>query len=146
VIHKIYFWNWLMLAKKYRLTGRVVHALTRKWQRFHGSFFSLMFFAQVSRYRYHQISFHVSKKVDKSAVVRNRLKRIVIESLVTHKGYLEVVWGGYYKFFLTINMKKLQDRQQLVANNDKKAMTAQVMDWFEKDWDWVHKCFPVVGF
>jgi len=32
-------------------------------------------------------------------------------------------------------MKKLQDRQQLVANNDKKAMTAQVMDWFEKDWD-----------
>ncbi len=159
-----------MFQKKFRLKGKDVRFLTRKWIRYYGKYFSFHSFPQYPNILHNQISCHISIKYDKRAVHRNRLKRIILQYMqknnIATKKFL--TWwnalismynqwkNGYYKIFIGLNKqnieifkekikkldKKMQKRtiEQLLTEHFAERMARLERQWW-KWWKWWKKRF-----
>lgn len=68
-----------MLSKQYRLPRKEFKKVCKKGRLFQGKFFSLLAIGQ--KQPVVRFAFIVSKKIDKKAVARNRIKRLLSEAV-----------------------------------------------------------------
>lgn len=69
-----------MFKQQHRLQGKEVRFLTRKRQVFAQRWFAVFFVDQYPNRPFFQISFHVPLALSKRAVIRHKIKRILIQS------------------------------------------------------------------
>lgn len=94
-----------LFKKQQRLQGKEVRFLTKKRQVFARWLFTIFFVEQYPNRPFHQLSFHVPLLVSKRAVVRHKIKRMLIrtsETFLAQKGQ-----APYYKAFVTLHKMKL---------------------------------------
>ena len=108
-----------MLKRHQRLVWKEVRFLTRKRQVFSYWLFTMYYVEQYPNRLFHQFSYHVPLLVSKRAVVRHKVKRILLRNLETKILHLDF-WNMYYKWFITLNKSKLS---QLLAFLEKKDST-----------------------
>lgn len=97
-----------MLPKKHRPTTKSVHFLLRRGKRRHGKLISV---ARVGNQRSIRRGVHIAKKVARLATQRNAARRAVL-GVVEERGGVGLRGG---LFFVTVNKKNADLRQQLVA-------------------------------
>ncbi len=84
-----------MLLKKFRLSGKVIKQQMRKSRSFSVPFCTMLVAKNALSYnRYGSI---ISKKVDKRAVARNRIRRMCYDCIA---GFLESINQGYDIMFI----------------------------------------------
>ena len=117
-----------MLKRKLRLQWKDVRFLTRKRQVFSNGIFTIFYIEQYPNRQYHQISYLVPLAVSKRAVVRHKVKRILIAE---HEKSLSSYdfWWKWYKCFVSMNKSKLA---QLLAILEKKDST-QLKNYLESE-------------
>ena len=108
-----------MLKRHQRLVWKEVRFLTRKRQIFSYWLFTMYYIEQYPNRLFHQFSYHIPLLVSKRAVVRHKVKRILLRNLEARILRLDF-WNMYYKWFITLNKSKLS---QLLAFLEKKDST-----------------------
>ena len=108
-----------MLKRHQRLVWKEVRFLTRKRQVFSYWLFTMYYIEQYPNRLFHQFSYHIPLLVSKRAVVRHKVKRILLYNLEARILHLDF-WNMYYKWFITLNKSKLS---QLLAFLEKKDST-----------------------
>lgn len=108
-----------MLKRHQRLVWKEVRFLTRKRQVFSYWLFTMYYIEQYPNRLFHQFSYHIPLLVSKRAVVRHKVKRILLRNLEARILRLDF-WNMYYKWFITLNKSKLS---QLLAFLEKKDST-----------------------
>gem|GEM_PF-4583738 len=66
--------------------------------------------------------------------MRHQVKRIILSQAMNNFLPQKALDGAYYKFFLKINMKRMDDWHQLLVKNEKKDMLNHICQWFSSDW------------
>jgi hypothetical protein len=108
-----------LLKRHQRLVWKEVRFLTRKRQVFSYWLFTMYYIEQYPNRLFHQFSYHIPLLVSKRAVVRHKVKRILLCNLEARILPLDF-WNMYYKWFITLNKSKLS---QLLAFLEKKDST-----------------------
>ena len=108
-----------MLKRHQRLVWKEVRFLTRKRQVFSYWLFTMYYIEQYPNRLFHQFSYHIPLLVSKRAVVRHKVKRILLRNLEARILRLDF-WNMYYKWFITLHKSKLS---QLLAFLEKKDST-----------------------
>lgn len=112
----MFYFTWRVVFKKQqRLQGKEVRFLTRKRQFFSRWLFTIFFVEQYSNRKFHQLSFHIPLLVSKRAVVRHKIKRILIQAFEQTFPTYE---GPYYKCFITLHKMKLQPLLTFLEKKD----------------------------
>jgi len=111
-----------------RLQWKDVRFLTKKRQVFSQGLLTIFYVEQYPNRKFHQFSFHIPLLVSKRAVVRHKVKRILINSLEKHIPLLNF-WWKYYKCYITLHKMRLQ---QLLEILDKKNST-QLVSYLENE-------------
>lgn len=117
-----------MFKARERLQWKDVRFLTKKRQVFSQGLLTIFYVEQYPNRKFHQFSFHIPLLVSKRAVVRHKVKRILINSLEKHIPLLNF-WWKYYKCYITLHKMRLQ---QLLEILDKKNST-QLVSYLENE-------------
>jgi RNase P protein component len=100
-----------------RLQWKDVRFLTKKRQVFSQWLLTIFYVEQYPNRKFHQFSFHVPILVSKRAVVRHKVKRLLINSLEKQLPSLDF-WWKYYKCYITLRKMKLQQLLEILAKKD----------------------------
>ena len=117
-----------MFKTRERLQWKDVRFLTKKRQVFSQGLLTIFYVEQYPNRKFHQFSFHIPLLVSKRAVVRHKVKRILINSLEKQIPMLNF-WWKYYKCYITLHKMRLQ---QLLEILDKKNST-QLVNYLENE-------------
>ena len=117
-----------MFKARERLQWKDVRFLTKKRQVFSQGLLTIFYVEQYPNRKFHQFSFHIPLLVSKRAVVRHKVKRILINSLEKHIPLLNF-WWKYYKCYITLHKMRLQ---QLLEILDKKNSN-QLVSYLENE-------------
>lgn len=98
-----------MLNTKYRLNNKDINYMIKRGNKMHDRFFTRYIIPQYPNRPYHQISFHISKKLAKSAVVRRSLKRPLLNHLRLTDFPHTPVRSSFFKIFVISNKKYITD-------------------------------------
>jgi len=109
-----------MFKRVFRLKGRAVKFLTKKWKYFSSGHFSFFFFEQYPNQRFNQISVFVTVKLDKRAVKRNIVKRSVLKVLEKYNFVNQPLKWKFYKIFVILQKNNITQLQEKIAYSDKK--------------------------
>lgn len=96
----------MAFPRKQRLKGKEVRFLLRKRQVFVQGYFVFYFFPQYPNIQHHQVSFQIPLLFSKKAVLRNQLKRSLLQQ-INPQWMEQKIAGRYYKVFITLNKKKI---------------------------------------
>ena len=118
----------IVFKARERLQWKDVRFLTKKRQVFSQGLLTIFYVEQYPNRKFHQFSFHIPLLVSKRAVVRHKVKRILINSLEKHIPLLNF-WWKYYKCYITLHKMRLQ---QLLEILDKKNST-QLVSYLENE-------------
>lgn len=116
-----------MFKKQQRLQGKEVRFLTKKRQVFARWLFTIFFVEQYPNRSFHQLSFHIPLLVSKRAVVRHKIKRILIQSFEQLLPSLDF-GGKFYKCFITLHKMKLDLLQKLLQEKSDIKLKAYLQD------------------
>lgn len=106
-----------MFKRQERLNWKDVRFLTKKRQVFSKWIFTIFYVKQYPNRKYHQFSFHIPLLISKRAIVRHKVKRILVqfcENLIPTLNF----WGDHYKWFITISKTKLQTLIEILQKKD----------------------------
>lgn len=106
-----------MFKARERLQWKDVRFLTKKRQVFSQWLLTIFYVEQYPNRKFHQFSFHVPILVSKRAVVRHKVKRLLINSLEKQLPSLDF-WWKYYKCYITLHKMKLQQLLEILAKKD----------------------------
>jgi ribonuclease P protein component len=126
-----------MQKKHQRLTGKDIAYMLKKAKKRAGSNFLVYCLPQYSHRQYHQWSFTISLKIDKRAVKRNYLKRLLVERFAFA---LREHHPKYAKFFILPHKHMLEQRKQLIATRDKTTIRKRVQGWLDQDIAAIFSC------
>ncbi|RKW22690.1 hypothetical protein D8B45_04455 [Candidatus Gracilibacteria bacterium] len=106
-----------LLKKQQRLQGKEVRFLTKKRQVFSDAIFVFFYVEQYPNRHFHQISFHIPLLVSKRAVIRHKIKRILIQSFES-AFQSQPASGKRFKCFITLHKMKLKPLLELLDHKD----------------------------
>lgn len=106
-----------MFKTRERLQWKDVRFLTKKRQVFSQWLLTIFYVEQYPNRKFHQFSFHVPILVSKRAVVRHKVKRILINSLEKQLPSLDF-WWKHYKCYITLHKMKLQQLLEILDKKD----------------------------
>jgi len=121
-----------MHPQKQRLTWKEVMFLTRKrnfipaWQ------FGFFYFRQYQNNKFNQISSHITLKLDKRAVHRRKIKRIILQYLDSKDVIHKPINWKYRKIFIILNKNQLDQLQKLIISQDKPKLKQYVLNTFSQ--------------
>jgi uncharacterized membrane-anchored protein YitT (DUF2179 family) len=121
-----------MLQKDKRLNWKDIIFLTKKRQFIPGGIFWFFYVKQYPNRKYNQLSSHITIKLDKRATRRRIIKRAIIDVIEKQWRAKTPIKGSYYKIFIILNKKKLEDLQKLIASKDKNAIIKYVKKIFSQ--------------
>ena len=116
----------MTLARTQRLTGKDVRYMVRKSKLVHGKVLTFFCIPQYPNRQYSQCSIHIPKKLHKSAVIRNKLKRAALSLLQEHYIATQKVkltnskssWSVHFqKIFIIVNKKYLPTLTEQLAQS-----------------------------
>lgn len=116
-----------MFKKQQRLQGKEVRFLTKKRQVFSQGLFTIFFVEQYPNRHFHQLSFHIPLLVSKRAVVRHKIKRILIQAFENQLPTLDF-GGKFYKCFITLHKMKLDPLLKLLAEKSHTKLKTYLQD------------------
>lgn len=117
-----------MFKTKERLQWKDVRFLTKKRQVFSQGLLTIFYVEQYPNRKFHQFSFHIPLLVSKRAVVRHKVKRILINSLEKQLPTLNF-WWKYYKCYTTLHKMRLQQLLEILA----KKNSTQLVSYLENE-------------
>lgn len=122
-----------MLWKWFRLTGRSVSFLLSSKRRFRGHYFVFSYAPVRGVVHHHRCSFHVSKKIHKSSVVRHLIKRSVLNYCLRQDFFFVPIHGKYLDVFLHCNPHSYDLWKWFVDNKPRKDIVQNVSLRFASD-------------
>ena len=117
-----------MFKARERLQWKDVRFLTKKRQVFSQGLLTIFYVEQYPNRKFHQFSFHIPLLVSKRAVVRHKVKRILINSLEKHIPLLNF-WWKYYKCYITLHKMRLQQLLEILS----KKNSTQLVSYLENE-------------
>ena len=118
----------IVFKARERLQWKDVRFLTKKRQVFSQWLLTIFYVEQYSNRKFHQFSFHIPLLVSKRAVVRHKVKRILINSLEKHIPLLNF-WWKYYKCYITLHKMRLQQLLEILS----KKNSTQLVSYLENE-------------
>lgn len=119
-----------MLKKGSRLTWKDINFMFKKQQMIFWKDFSFFYIPQYQNRQHNQISINIPTKLHKRATKRNMLRRIIYD-------YIKQTWfenkkfkKWYYKIFVILNKKSLQNIQQKIETLNKKDIKDYITKTF----------------
>ncbi len=120
-----------MLKKIYRLNGKDINFLFRKQNLISWKYFTFFYYKQYPNRKYNQFSLQLSTKLSKKAVVRNFIKRSIVD-YINKKWYIKKrFWKNYYKIFIVFNKKYTLDLKERVETVEKKLIKKEIINNFD---------------
>ena len=118
----------IVFKARERLQWKDVRFLTKKRQVFSQGLLTIFYVEQYPNRKFHQFSFHIPLLVSKRAVVRHKVKRILINSLEKHIPLLNF-WWKYYKCYITLHKMRLQQLLEILS----KKNSTQLVSYLENE-------------
>ncbi|HMT00984.1 MAG TPA: ribonuclease P protein component [Candidatus Absconditabacterales bacterium] len=122
-----------MLPKNLRLSAKDINYMTKKNQKWYGKFFGFFRIPQYVQKKFHQIGVQIPVLISKSSVNRNQVKRIVFHSLSVPSMQKHWGQGNYYKIFVIVNKKAIDELKKIIDLSEKKTIQNEIKKFFEKD-------------
>lgn len=123
-----------MLPRNRRLRGKDISYITRKKYYFTAGFFSFMYVPQYPQRHYNQFAVHAGLDVSRKAVIRHRVKRVII-AYIANKNFVTQAYGSvYYKVFITCSKAMAADWKKLFAQADKNTISTSIVDNFSRSY------------
>jgi len=122
-----------MLWKWFRLTGRLVSFLLSSRRVFRGQYFVFHYFVARGALTHHRCSFHIAKKIHKSSVVRNFIKRSLLAYCLRTNFFWSPIRGKYLDVFVRCNHHSYELWKWLVDNKTRKDISHAVVLRFASD-------------
>ena len=118
-----------MLPKQQKLSSKEINYMLKKWKRIYGEVFTCWVIPQYSNNPYHQRAMQIPIKLDKRASMRNMLKRVWYQEVIS----IWQIWWSYYKIFVSVNKKKLAPLIEYIASHKKTAILSYRSGLVSKD-------------
>ena len=124
---------WYIVFKaKERLQWKDVRFLTKKRQVFSNWLLTIFFVEQYPNRKFHQFSYHIPLLISKKAVIRHKVKRILIDSLEKQLPSLDF-WWKYYKCYISLHKMKLQQLLEILAEKNSNQLVSYLENENKKD-------------
>ena len=115
---------WYIVFKaKERLQWKDVRFLTKKRQVFSNWLLTIFFVEQYPNRKFHQFSYHIPLLISKKAVIRHKVKRILIDSLEKQLPSLDF-WWKYYKCYISLHKMKLQQLLEILTEKNSNQLVS----------------------
>jgi len=115
-----------MFKKQLRLTGKDVRFLTKKRNYISAGMFWFFFFEQYANRKFNQFSIFITVKLDKRAVKRRIVKKIMQQYLEREDVCSHQIKWRYYKIFVVLQKNCLQELKEKIASWEKKSIISYV--------------------
>ncbi len=121
-----------MLKKNNRLTWKDINFLVKHWKFIRWWMFNFSIYKQYQNKKLNQLSVNIPLKLTKRAVIRHKIKRIILRYLKEKEIQETTIKEKYRKIFITLNKWFIKDIQKNIKSD---LLKENIIKWFEKSFE-----------